>query len=76
MNFNNSSCLTIWAQNVLISPDQNMSQWEKCFNTPKLYTTAVSGQSNVLEKGNLLILSIKAKKNRSLKTQLLIGNYI
>ena len=53
-----------------------MSQWEKCFNTPKLYTTAVSGQSNVLEKGNLLILSIKAKKNRSLKTQLLIGNYI
>ena len=76
MNFNNSSCLTIWAQNVLISPDQNMSQWEKCFNTPKLYTTAVSGQSNVLETGNLLILSIKAKKNRSLKTQLLIGNYI
>ena len=27
-----------------------MSRWEKCFNTPKLYTTAVCRQSNVLEK--------------------------
>ena len=76
MNFNNFSCLTIWAQNVLIPPDQNMSQWEKCLNTPKLHTTAVSGQSNVLEKWNLLILSINTEKDRSLKTQLLIGNYI
>ena len=69
MNFNNFSCPTIWAQNVLIPPDQNMSQWEKYFNTPKLYTTSVSGRSNALEKGNLLILSIKAVKDRSLKTQ-------
>ena len=48
-----------------------MSRWEKCFNTPKLYTTAVCRQSNVLEK-----LSMKAEKDRSLKTQLLIENYI
>ena len=38
MNFNNFSCLTVWAKNVWI-PYMKMFQWAKCFNTPIFYAT-------------------------------------
>ena len=40
-----------FTQNVSISPDQNMSQEAKCFNTPKMYTTDEELCSNSYQLG-------------------------
>ena len=51
MIFVKFSCLIFWVQNVLISPDQNVSQIAKYPNTTNLYTTLVGLSSNCSDSG-------------------------